>query len=178
VDQLLLQGHVREGGATQFNIDGIHVTTNKSENQSPQTGQYVGVWVHPSEKGVMILNHWQEIAWPEHGRAHHLDIPRTSLKEEKWGRESSSFIEKHELNKVDIERPNTEKMDISKPDIERLEIEKLEINKLDIDRPEVGKLEINKPDIERPENNHADIDKPTLLRLEVHRPNIIEHPHH
>ena len=179
VDQLLLQGHVREGGATQFNIDGIHVTTNKSENQSPQTGQYVGVWVHPSEKGAMILNHWQEIAWPEHGRGHHLDIPRTSLKEEKLGRESSSFVEKkvESLRPTLTERPDIEKHELNKVDIERPNIEKMEISKPDIERPEIEKLDINKPDIDRPENNHADIDKPTLLRLEIHRPNI-ERPHH
>jgi hypothetical protein len=193
VDQILLQGHIRDGGVAHFNIDGIHVIVNNSENQTPQTGQYVGVWVHPSERGTMILNHWQEIAWSEHSHAHHIDTFPALFKEEKLGHESSSVekktdplrpalierpdVEKHESNKIDIDRPNIEKMELNKPGIERPEIEKLETSKPDIDRPEVEKFEINHPDIDRPDTNHTDIDKPTLLHLDIHRPDL-DHPHH
>jgi Domain of unknown function (DUF5666) len=160
VDQILLQGHVRDSGATHFNIDGIRVNVNHTENPTPQTGQYVGVSVQLSEKGSMILNHWQQIAWPERGQIHHVE---TSLKDGKIEIESIS---------TDKRTDNIPHSTLEHHNIDHHDFEKHDVNKPDIDKPEIEKHEISHFDIDRPDTNHTDIDKPTLLHLNVTHPGI------
>lgn len=173
VDQLFIQGHVREDHGAQLNIDGLRFGAHNHETKLPQTGQYIGLSANTADNGTMILNHWQERQHfsPEHNHSHHVDDhvgTQSTLKENKAERE---------LGAMDRRLGQPHSAIIDRPEIDHHDFERHDINKPDIDRPEIEKYEITHPDIDRPDINHADIDKPTLLRLEVNRPDS-QRPHH
>jgi hypothetical protein len=62
VDQLILQGYVRQSEHAHLNVDGVLIKLNESDrNRMKTVGERVGVLVRPTEKGQMVFEHWHEV---------------------------------------------------------------------------------------------------------------------
>ncbi|MDD2864335.1 MAG: DUF5666 domain-containing protein [Methylococcales bacterium] len=191
VDQLLLQGYVRQGDGEKINIDGVKITVNDVADKTPKTGEHVSVWVREIEKGKMILDHRQEQheQHEQHEHSNHLGgspLLSSPHKLEPVQINHPDVDDKPnllhpEINRPDIDdKPNLLHPEINRPDIDdKPNLLHPEINRPDIDdKPNLLHPEINRPDIDdkpnllHPEINRPDIDKTTLLHLEVNHPDI------
>ncbi len=177
VEQLLLQGYVRESTKAQINIDGVKINVKETTDKTPKIGEHTGIWVHENGKGRMVFDHLDTgNMLPEHNHRNgfHDSLKKESMSfqpnyEHEHAEHNSEFREssamKPEINHIDMD----DKPTIIHP----------EINHPDIDKPAVMQQEINHPDIDkptviRPEINHPDIDKPAVIRPEINRPDVHE----
>ena len=156
VDQLLLQGYVRQSENSQINIDGMKINVNEATDKTPKRGEHTGIWVRKNEEGRMDFDHLEiKNSLPEHDYDNHL---REQLKTESTSKIMHEKPERNtEFKDQQPIKPGFYRSDMYKPAMTRLEI---------------NHLDIEKPTLLRPEINRPDIDKPTLLRLENYRPEI------
>lgn len=184
VDQLLLQGYIRDNVKQQINMDGMKITIDKATDKMPKIGDHTGLWVKINEKGRMVFDHLDTgNMLPKHNHRHDLhdsfkQDPATNHYEHEH---SERFPEVNHID-LDDKHPEINRIDLDdkRPEINRIDLDdkRPEFNHIDLDdkitvtRPEINHIEIEKPDVSRP-----DIDKPTLLRLENSRPNVPEYEH-
>ncbi len=162
VDQLLLQGYVRQGDGAKINIDGVKITVNDVADKTPKTGEHVNVWIRETEKGRMVLEHWQvkNILQEQHDHSNHLgDSPLLS---------SPHKLEPVQINLPDVDdKPNLLHPEINRPDVDdKPNLLHPEINRPDIDKTTLLHLDVNHSDIDKPVVSHPEVDHPTIEHSE------------
>lgn len=151
VEQLLLQGYVREGNGSKINLDGMKITVDDTPNQkTPKIGERVGIWVHENEKGRMVFEHLQGID--------NFPPPHTPPFNPETMRNHGAEMPHHDLEKPNFPRP--EMSEIQKPGFMRPDINRPDINRPDIDKPTLLRLENNRPNINKPINPNSEINRP------------------
>ncbi len=174
VDQIFMQGYIRQSNAAEINIEGVHISPNDKIEKMPQIGDRTSAWVKISNEQPMLENLHPPPVLPEQMRdnpaihelqdPNHRDIPRNNLDIER------PRLEEHDLG-IDKNMPLRPDIHVDEPTLLHLNVNKPETVKPEIVKPEMGRPELGKPEMPiapPPEIMHIDTGKPTELRPEIH----------
>ncbi len=151
VEQLLLQGYVRQGDGAKINVDGMQITIDDTpSHKMPKTGERVGVWVKENEKGRMVFE-----------RIQRMDRLQEHL--EKPFEHKSPRLEKEEIHHSEMDRQNSPRPELNHPDIQRPNVMRPDIDKPTLLHLENNRPNLNQPNVPRPEINHLEIERPAPI---------------
>lgn len=175
VEQIFMQGYVRQSNTTEINIDGVHIAPNDKIEKMPKVGERTSAWVKIFNERQPTLEHWHSAPVlperiPNNSAIHELQEPNRHENPRNFEmNHSRPEIRDFGFEKNMPSRPEIQHVDIDKPTLLRLNA------RPDIEKPTVLKpehIEIEKPLITRPEIEHLGTEKPNVPRPEVHGPDL------
>jgi hypothetical protein len=188
VDQLILQGYVRQSSDNQLNVDGIQIQVNEADLDKMKTrpvGERVGVLVRSTDKGQMVFDHWQSVnklpeqSFNPQGNTQPKTAPLSSTNHEEQetttllrSKPLRSTADESSVPSADANHSDMTKSSALPPVVNRLNVDHSEVSHMDLNHPEIEKPSALRPDVERLEMQKSLLSRPTFNRLELTKPNV------